>query len=375
MTEQKPPDTQNKKQIPGRIAEVFARAVSASMNTSSAAEDVRRVRDKYPGLPTDELAQLLIKRAARKTKWEGATNGLAVTGCEALVAAPVPEPSHKLAAGAGALTLLLGDVAFATRMQMQLLLAIATLYDCPFDPDDEEDVYVVFKAALGLTGTERVGSYARFIFTETARKQLRNLLRSGVRRAVQEAVIKVAGRRVGVYLGEKYVMRLIPVVNAAIGYWFNNAITKSVGRWAKVRAKIRSSSFRQIEQIAVTSADALVWVLPIIFHVGTAADSLTDGVLTLYSQCAKRLPLSEEQRGRVAMLIDAEDLPEILEAELPQTSSAEARKALYEIALTTAAANLNPSPQECECVGSVARWLGFASAPDDLNARVQYLKR
>jgi hypothetical protein len=81
---------------------------------------------------------------------------------------------------------------------MQLMLAMAALYDCPLDPDDEDDAYVIFKAALGLKGTERVGSYGRFIFAETARKQFRKLLRTGVRRAVQDFVVKAAGPRIGI---------------------------------------------------------------------------------------------------------------------------------------------------------------------------------
>jgi hypothetical protein len=188
-------------------------------------------------------------------------------------------------------------------------------------------------------------------------------------------VIRVAGPRVGLYIGEKYVMRLIPVVNTGLGYWFNNTITKSVGRWAKVRAKIRSSTFRHAEKIAAEESDALVWILPTIFHVGTAADSLTEGVLTLYSQCAKRIPLTEEQKRRVADLIDSEELSDILKDQLPRLGSVVARQALYEIALTTAAASLNPTQQERECVKSIAEWLEVPNTPESLDARVQYLKR
>jgi hypothetical protein len=134
---------------------------------------------------------MLIRRATRKTKWEGAANGVAVTGCEVLVAAPVPEPTHKVAAATGAVGLLLGDIAYTTRVQMQLLLAIAELYGCPLEPDDEEDLWVVFKSALGLKGIERVGSYGRFVVVETARKQFRVFLRTGLRRAIQSVVIRI----------------------------------------------------------------------------------------------------------------------------------------------------------------------------------------
>jgi len=114
-----------------------------------------------------------------------------------LVAVPVPEPSHKIAAASGVVASIAGDMAFSTAVQMRLLQEIGHIYGCPFDEDDEEDVWVVFQAAQGLKGVEKMGAYARFIFTETAKKQFRALLRTGIRRGLQNQVIKVAGRKVG----------------------------------------------------------------------------------------------------------------------------------------------------------------------------------
>src|SRR5436190_10540923 len=100
-----------------RATEAFTIAVQGSMNPAKAAADAEEIRGKYRGLPTDAIAELLVRRAARKTKWEGAANGLAVSGCEVVVAAPVPDPLHKALAGAAALTALVGDLAWTTRVQ------------------------------------------------------------------------------------------------------------------------------------------------------------------------------------------------------------------------------------------------------------------
>jgi hypothetical protein len=122
-----------KDELIARAGETITSAIRSGMNSQEAAADAKKAREQYRGLPVDELAEILIRRAARKTKWEGAANGLAVSGCEAVVASPVPEPSHKAAAGGAAVALLLGDMAYATRVQMQLLLSIAELYGCPFE--------------------------------------------------------------------------------------------------------------------------------------------------------------------------------------------------------------------------------------------------
>ncbi len=343
-----------KEEFVRRVDETFTTAVRASMDEEKASASARRTREEYQGLSSDALADILIKRAVRKTAVEGAVSGLGVTGLEILAATPVPEPTHKVAAATGGVAMLLGDVAYTTRVQVQLLLEIAEVYSCPFERDEEEDVWLVFKAALGLKGTERAGSYGRFVFTEAARKQFRRLLRTGIRHAVQEKVTKIAGPRVAKFLGEKYVLRLVPLANSGIGYALNSRTTKAVGRWAKVKAKVRASAFEQVKRIEAEEPEALAWVLPVIFYVGTADDRLTDNVLTLYSQTSKRMSLNEEQLRWVEKLIDDEGLPRLFAKELPKISSEQARKALYDVAVTTAAVNLKPQKEHEACLSKLA---------------------
>lgn len=358
-----------------RVGETFTTAVRASMDEEKASESARRTREEYRGLSNDALADILIKRAARKTAVEGAASGLGVTGLEVVAAAPVPEPTHKAAAATGGVALLLGDIAYTTRVQVQLLLEIAKVYGCPFGRDDEDDVWLVFKAAVGLKGTERVGAYGRFVFTEAARKQFRRLLRNGIRHAVQEQVMKIAGPRVARFLGEKSVLRLVPLANAGIGYAFNGRTTRAVGRWAKVKAKVRASAFGQVKRIEAEEPEALVWVLPVIFYVGTADDRLTDNVLTLYSQTSKRMPLNEEQLRWVEELIDDEGLPRIFAKEFPKIASEQARKALYDLALTTAAVNLKPQKEHDACLSELAGYLKLEHGGSDLRDKVRYFER
>ena len=183
-----------KQELIERASQAFTSIVRTAINPEKAAADAQRVRNEFPGLPNDALADILTKRAARKAKWEGAFSGLGVIGCEVMLTGPTSKANRKVAAGTTVVALLLGDLAYTTRVQMQLLLEIAELYECPFKPDDEEDIYSVFKAALGLKGTERVGGVGQLIVAESARKQFRKLLRSGMRRAVQDFVIKTAGQ-------------------------------------------------------------------------------------------------------------------------------------------------------------------------------------
>ena len=355
-----------------KLEQGFLKVVRKGLNDEKAQERVRAAKEKYPGLSRDALADVLIKRAARKTGATGAASGTAITACEVAVATPAPEPSHKVAAGAGVFASIAGDLTATTAIQMQLLLDISHLYECPFDESDEEDVWLVYRAAQGLKGVEQVGAYARFIFEEAGKKQFRRLLRKGVRRAVQDQVIKIAGKRVGKTLAEKYLLRLIPVANIAIGLAFNRWLTKRVGRWAKVRARIRSGMFRVLERIEREDKDAGALVLPIIFHVGTSADKLTDNTLVLYAQAAKRLNLSEDEIAAISELNEDQSLEDFVSARGERLAQGRIPQLLMDAALIAAASSRLKFVQEYDvCLQGLADKLKVGYSSADLKAKVK----
>jgi hypothetical protein len=90
-----------KAKLVARAGGVVRTAVEAAMSEETASEQVSRVRRDYHGLPNDALADVLTKRCARRTKWEGALNGAGVTALEVAIADPIPEPAHKAVAIAG----------------------------------------------------------------------------------------------------------------------------------------------------------------------------------------------------------------------------------------------------------------------------------
>ena len=257
---------------------------------------------------------------------------------------------------------------------MQLLLEIGEIYECPFNKDDEDDVWLIFKTALGIKGTERVGLYGRFIFTETAKKQFRAFLRGGARRVAQEAVRRIAGKEVAKYLSEKALMRLIPIANAAISAWFNRYVTRRVGKWAKVKAKIRASTFYSINQIKNTDREAAILALPVIFLVGTANGEVTDNIITLYSQTSNRLELSEEEIEKVEKIFDSENLEASLNEALHHLQSSAAKVEMLSVAITAAAASrLEFNAEQHACLLRVSNTLGLHYSRQQLDQKIDYL--
>jgi hypothetical protein len=145
-----------------------------------------------------------------------------------------------------------------------------------------------------------------------------------------------------------------------------------VGKWAKVKAKVRASAFKQVARISGEDPEARVWVLPIIFHVGTAEGSFTENVLTLTN---KRLMLNTEEEISVESLIDDEQLPLIFADRLARVCSDAGRGALQDIAVTTAAVSLHPTQEQQDCLQQLASWLNVEYSHANLEEKVRFLQR
>lgn len=366
-------DPEDKERIVGLIQESFLALVKKGLNDKKAIERVNKLKKAYRGLPADACADILIKRAKRKTMIEGSVNAAAITGCEASIATTGGLSTP--AAVSGIVTLLLGDVTYTTGVQMQLVMDIAQLYECPYSKENEEDVWLIFKTALGLKGTERVGGYVRVVFYEAAKKQFRKLLRTGIRRGLQSRATKIAGKRVAKYLAEKYVMRLIPIANIVIGGYFNYRITGFVGKWTKRKAKIRSSTFKQLDILNKLKSTEKYLVLPLIFAVGTVDEKLTDNVLSLYVQSEDRLKLTKEQFRLVEELTDNEQLDDSLKSAFSTIQNGQVRSSLLDIAVTSAAVNIKTTGEHENYLKKIASWLGLNFKKKMLADKVKYLKR
>lgn len=364
---------EHKNRIVRLVQERFLALVKQGLDDEKSSDRVSKLKESYAGLPADTIGDLMIRRAKRKTMVEGAVNGAAITGCYASV--PLSSGGSTPAAIAGIVALILGDVTYTTAVQMKLIMDIAQLYECPFSKDNEEDVWFIFKTALGLKGTERLGGYVRVVFYETAKKQFRRLLRTGIRRALQRRVTKLAGQRVGRYIGEKYVLRLVPALNIVIGGYFNRRVTGSVGKWTKIKAKIRSSTFKQIDVLDNLHSTEKYLVLPLIFAVGTVEDKLTDNVLSLYVQSQDRLGLTREQLQLAEQLATNERLDEQMKSIFATIQNEEVKSALLDIAVTTAAVNIKTTKQHEKYLKEIASCLGLEFKKKMLEDKVKYLRR
>ena len=364
-----------KSQIVDSFNQMFLNVIKFALNSKTSVDRIEKLKLKYKGLPKDALAEILIKRAVRTNTIHGSANGAFITGAEAVATLPIPEPASKAVAISGTAAAIVEDATFSTKIQMQLILDLSELYDCVYELDDEEDVWLIFKAAMGVKGNDKAVKYVGYVFYETAKKQFRALLRTGIRSAIQKFIIKVAGQQVGKLLAEKYVLKLIPVATIVLSGVISSATTKYVGKWAKTKVKIRSALVQQIEKLKNEDVKYLKFVLFILYFVGTCDDKLTDNILSVYSNARKHLKLDDEELDEIEKQIDDDEFENKFFEALKEVDNERVKKILLHISITAAAVNFNPNENYQKCLNTISKVLGLEYRNEDLIDKINFFKK
>ena len=135
----------DRNQSPGALAEVDSRAnalvntlfnVISDVDLAAAAERVKRLKEKYPEASPQALAQMLIREKGQKTATVGA-----VTSGAGLI------PGLGTAA---ALTLgVAADIGATFKLQAELVLEMAAVYDYPLTEDEKQRLVMVITVKAG----------------------------------------------------------------------------------------------------------------------------------------------------------------------------------------------------------------------------------
>ena len=147
----------DRNQSPGALAEVDSRAnalvntlfnVISDVDLAAAAERVKRLKEKYPEASPQALAQMLIREKGQKTATVGA-----VTSGAGLI------PGLGTAA---ALTLgVAADIGATFKLQAELVLEMAAVYDYPLTEDEKQRlVMVITGISAGTTVLTRKAGQA-----------------------------------------------------------------------------------------------------------------------------------------------------------------------------------------------------------------------
>ena len=196
-------------------------------------------QQKYPGLPPDEIADILISVTVKYATIAGAITGAAATANQI---AALSSAGMTIAVMAGAIG---AEMVYLARIQMRLVLDLSVVYDLQLDPDDPEDILMTFGYAMGVVPAEMVGKGLQVAARGGTQYAVKKYVSKGTLKAIQDF-----GKRIGIRILQKSILKYtVPVVSAVVGSSYNYITTKSVGVIAKNHLKNRGKVTEELRQL------------------------------------------------------------------------------------------------------------------------------
>ena len=210
--------------------------VVQSYNRNARAEYFQQ---KYPGLPPDEIADILTSVTVKYATIAGAITGAAATANQI---AALSSAGMTIAVMAGAIG---AEMVYLARIQMRLVLDLSVVYDLQLDPDDPEDILMIFGYAMGVAPVEMVGKGLQVAARGGTQYAIKKYISKGTLKAIQDF-----GKRIGIRILQKSIIKYtVPVVSAVVGSSYNYVTTKSVGGIAKNHLKNRGKVTEELRQL------------------------------------------------------------------------------------------------------------------------------
>jgi tellurite resistance protein/RNA polymerase subunit RPABC4/transcription elongation factor Spt4 len=196
-------------------------------------------QQKYPGLPPDETADILTSVAVRYATIAGAITGVAATTSQISVLGSAGMTIAVMVGAIGA------EMVYLAGIQMRLVLDLSILYDLQLNPDDPEDILMIFGYALGVAPVEMMGKGLQVAARGGTQYAVKKYISKGTLKAIQDI-----GKRIGIRILQKSVLKYaIPIASAVVGSAYNYATTKSVGGIAKNHLKNRGKVTEELRQL------------------------------------------------------------------------------------------------------------------------------
>jgi hypothetical protein len=204
----------------------FAKLLAHAMSSYTEKVDWQYFQERYEGVPADAIVDQRIKMASRYAALEG---GLSAGAYTATVVATLGSAGGASPATVpAAVTTMMVDVAFITRLQLRLAYDVAVLYRVPLDLSDPEDMWKLIRVAFTIKSGETV--------QKGVTKAVPAIVRPLVKRFYSGDVLTAAKALpvVGKHLLQKNVIKIgIPLVGVPLAVVLNRYTTLLAGRHAQ----------------------------------------------------------------------------------------------------------------------------------------------
>jgi len=315
-------------------------------------------QQKYPGLPPDEIANILTSITVRYATIAGAVAGAAATANQIAVLSSAGMTAALFVGSIGA------EMLYLSQIQMRLVLDLSVVYDLQLDPEDPEDVLMIFGYALGVTPTEMIGKGLQIAAGAGTKGAVKRYISKGTLQALQDFA-----RRLGFKILQRTIIKYaVPVASAAVGSSYNYATTKSVGRIAKAHLKNRGKVTDEL-RVLVSRQNTYDLAFPAaVMYVAQVDGQFSAKEKEFYKAMLSRMSFDEHTQAEFQKLIASED--NILEA-IGEIEDEEVRRSLMETLVLMTIYDGELAEQEREFLGSVAEQLNVPLDIAEVERRTQ----
>jgi tellurite resistance protein len=254
-------------------------------------------QQKYPGLTPDEIADILISVTVRYAAIAGAITGIAVSASQIALIGSAGMTAALFITSIGA------EMVYLARIQIRLVLDLATAYDVQLDPNDPEDILMIFGYALGITPTEFVGKGVQIAASETSKRAIKTYISKGTLKAIQDFA-----RRLGFRILQRTIIKyIVPAVSAAVGSGYNYTTTMSVGKIAKSNLKNRGKVTDELRALVSKQRTYDLIYPAAVMYVAKVDGEFHERERELYKAMLSRMTFDEYQQKDFQDLINHED--------------------------------------------------------------------
>ena len=251
---------------------------------------------KYPGLSPDEIADILTSVTVRYATIAGGIAGAAATANQIATLSSAGVTAALFIGSIGA------EMLYLSQIQMRLVLDLSVVYDLQLDPEDPEDVLMIFGYALGVTPTEMVGKGLQVATGTATRGVVKTYISKGTLKSIQDF-----GRRLGFKILQRTILKYaVPVASAAVGSSYNYATTKSVGKIAKARLKNRGGVTEEL-RLLISRQNTYDLAFPAaVMYMAQVDGQFSQKEKDFYKAVLSRMSFDEHKQAEFQKLIASE---------------------------------------------------------------------
>jgi tellurite resistance protein/RNA polymerase subunit RPABC4/transcription elongation factor Spt4 len=313
---------------------------------------------KYPGLPPDDIAEILTSVTVRYATIAGAVTGIVASANQigALASAGMTAAIFVGAIGA--------EMLYLAQIQMRLVLDLSVVYDLQLDPEDPEDVMMIFGYALGVTPTAMLGKGLQVAAGAATKGAVKQYISKSTLKALQDFA-----RRLGFSILQKTILKYaVPMASAAVGSSYNYVTTKSVGRIAKAHLKNRGKVTDEL-RVLVSRQNTYDLAFPAaVMYVAQADGQFSQKEKEFYKAMLSRMSFDEHSQAEFQKLTASED--NILDA-IADIEDVEVRRSLLETLVLMAIYDGELAEEEREFLAGVAERLNISLDMAEIEQRTQ----